>query len=605
LEGTLEFAILGPLHVEDAGRPYPIGSFKLAVVLGLLLCRANSVVSVVELGDALWGAAPPRTAHKNIQVYASALRRMLGQDQRASLEHRRPGYVLRIGSEQLDVLRFQQLVQGGRRAARGGNAVEADELLAAASRLWRGPVLPELGSVSMIAAEARHLREQYLAGYEDWVEARLLLGQHLQVTEEIGDLVREHPFRERLRHAQMLALYRSGRQVEALAQFDDMRQRLARELGLQPSPVLARLYEAILTGDETVAVRHASGLAPAGVRTASGKHSRLVRDVADFTGRAEEVAAVVASLDLAASGGVTVVSGAPGVGKTALAVHCLHRLGGRFQAGRILVSLRSADGSARADADLLGDLLRGTGATGVLPDDRDALATRLRESAPGKGILFVLDDAVSEEQVRSILPDLGDAPVLITSRRCLGGLDSAVHLRLEPLPEADATALLGRIIGVGRLAADPAATRRLVRICAGLPLLVRIVGAKLGMLDHLSLAAYADRLGDDRRRLDELVAGDLQVGARLAGWYRDLPAADQAAVRGLAAMPEGECTASELAGVLGTDAAAAERAIERLIEAHLAQVRGAEVEAHVLRRGLGYALNPLMRLFLAQQATSR
>jgi len=247
LESPLKFGILGPLEAQEAGQHLYIGSHKQRVVLALLLCRANRIVSTVALDDAVWGATPPRTAHKNLQVYVSALRKTIGTGG-PRLLHTPPGYTLRIEPEQLDVLQFHKFVEAGRRAASAGDAVTAASLLGQAIRVWRGPVLPELASVPAIAAEAKRLWDQYLYAYEDWAETMVDLGHHVQVVEGIDRLARRYPFRERLRRCQLLALYRSGRPTEALAQFEALRQLLARELGLSPSPVLARLYESILAG---------------------------------------------------------------------------------------------------------------------------------------------------------------------------------------------------------------------------------------------------------------------------------------------------------------------------------------------------------------------
>ncbi|WP_432838233.1 BTAD domain-containing putative transcriptional regulator [Dactylosporangium sp. CA-092794] len=571
-------------------------------MLGLLLCRANRTVSVAVLTEALWHDEPPRTAHKNIQVYGSALRKLLVAEDGAGprLRHNPPGYLIQIGPDQLDALQFAELARAGRIELRRGDAAAGADLLGQAVRLWRGPVLPELSSAQAVADEAEQLGEQYLSTYEDWAETKLALGHHTDLVEELNGLARHHPLRERLRHAQMLALYRSGRQTDALAQFDTMRQLLARELGLRPSPVLARLYEAILTGDPSLHVAALGRLRPASVRATTAERSSLIRDVGDFTGREHEVETLLDMVTRADHRGIAAISGPAGVGKTALAVHCAHRLGERFPDGRILGCLRASDGRARAAADVLGDLLRGIGLTGALPDTEEERAALLRESTAGRVMLLVLDDAVSETQVRSVLAAAGDSVVLVTSRRHLGGLESATHLVLEPLPEAEAVRLLGLLIGPERVAAEPEAARRLAEVCCGLPLAIRIVGAKLAGLRHLTLARYAERLTDERRLLDELVAGDLQLRPRLAVSYQDLTPDDRAALDLLAALTAPTFAVPEIAGSLGTDVSRAEVTIERLIEAHLVEaVEADDVEAH--SGGTRYSLSPLIRVFLRER----
>jgi Bacterial transcriptional activator domain/NB-ARC domain len=514
-------------------------------------------------------------------------------------------------------------------------------------------VLPDLASVPAVAAEAERLADRYLAVYEDWAEAKLAVGRHQDLVEGIDELVRRYPFRERLRQAQMLALYRSGRQAEALAGFDTMRQLLARELGLQPSPVLARLYESILSGDQALDVpareARTSEIRTPGLRIADARtpeirtqdtrtaevraqdtrtaearladvrpgdraesagpapmpadRTRLTRDLADFTGRAQDVSTLLGILGGPGPGRIAVVSGSAGVGKTALAVRCAHRLGERFPGGRVLAGLRAPGGSPRQVPEVLDDLLHGVGLTGELPDLPQDKAALLRATTTGRRPLFVLDDAVTETQVGAMLSLTGDSTVVITSRRHLGGVESAAHLALQPLTEAESVDLLGRLIGSGRVAAEPESTRRLAAICCGLPLAVRIVGAKLAGLRHLTLAHYAERLADERRLLDELAVGGLQLRSRLAASYQDLEPDDRTTLRCVAALAPRTFAAAEVARALGTGLAQAESAIERLIEAYVVEAQTEEVSAHSEQHEASYSLPSLIRVFVQEQGS--
>lgn len=586
---TVHFAILGTLEAHAGGRRLPLGPLKQRIVLGALLCYANKVVSVSALSDALWDDFPPRTAHKNIQVHISALRAAFGLSREAvaageaSLEHSAHGYVIRLGSDQLDALAFHELVRAGRSAARGGDSTAAAGLLGEAVRMWRGPALPDLVSARIIATEVEQLQEKYLVAYEDWAEAELALGRHAQLLDGIDELARRHPLRERLRHAQMLALYRSGRRAEALAQFDAMRLLLARELGLRPSPVLARFYEAMLSGGRALDLQPAdTGRGQSG--TAQPGHAETVgRDIGDFTGRRDDINDLIELLSGAVSGGAVggvtvVVSGMTGIGKTALAVHCAHRLAQAFPGGRFLVGLRAADGGPRSAPEVLGDL---------------------RESKMGPRTLFILDDAVTEAQVRTALSALGDCCVLVTSRRHLGGVESAVHVALEPLSDAESVELLGRLVGIDRIEAEPEMARRIARACGGLPLAIRIAGAKLAGLRHLTLARFAARLDDEERLLDELAVGDLELRSRLKASYESLDVVEQSTLRYLASPDCPTFVASEAAVWLGTDAARAEAAIERLVEARLVEVLGDEVSAHAVADAR-YRLPSLIRVYVRE-----
>lgn len=572
----VSFRILGALEADTGAQPLQLGPLKQRIVLGLLLCRANRIVSVDAFCDALWSGTPPRTAHKNLQVYVSALRKALrGADEHAApdlqvLVRRPPGYLIHVQADQLDLLRFEELARGGRLAARNGDSTQAAHLLGTAVGMWRGPALSDLSSVPALASEAEQLEDRYLTVFEDWCQAELALGHHAQHVDDIDELARRHPYRERLRHAQMLALYQSGRQAEALAQFDAMRQMLVRDLGMQPSPVLGRLYEAILSGDP--------GLDPAPAvrpRTVVVRPDRtqLPSDVADFTGREAQVRELTDAMVSADAHRITVVTGMPGAGKTALAVHCAHRVGPQFPDGRVLVRMRSGEGRPRAAADVLAELLRGTGFTGSLPRGLDERAALYRSQLADRRMLLVLDGALDEAQVRPMLPGAGESRVLATSRRRLVGLEAAEHLDLLPMSEAEALDLLGRLIGPGRVAAEPVTARSLVATCGLLPLPIRIVGANLSGLRHLTLAHYARRLADEGELLDELVAGDLRVRPRLDSSYRELQPGDRATLRRVGLLGDCAFSLQEAATVLGTGLSQAEKAVERLIASHLVLVQ--------------------------------
>jgi DNA-binding SARP family transcriptional activator len=582
-ESQLSFAILGALEVSAGGEPVDLGPAKQRTVLGLLLCRANQVVPVASLRDALWPDDAPRTARKNLQGYVSTLRKSIGAGPAGTgpLRHQPPGYLIRLDAAQLDSLAFLQLSAAGVAAARAGDARAAAGMLGRAVGMWRGPVLADLAGLPAIAAEQERLHEHYLTSFETWVEARLALGEHGELAPVIDEVVRRHPLRERLRHAQMLALYRAGRQSEALAQFDALRHLLARELGLPPSPVLTRLYESILAGDPHLdpPPARATGVVPDDLA-----RGHLPRDIDDFTGRTAAAADLVDVLDEAGPGGVVVLGGPAGVGKTALAVHCAHRLAGRFPDGRVLVTMRAADGTARDPADVVASLAR-----------------ELGPRPAGRSVLIVLDDAAGEAQVRAVLAATGDAVVLVTSRRHLAGLESVRHRVLDLMPDDEAVRLLATILGAQRVADEPAGASALVAACGGLPLAVRIAGARLAVLRHLTLARYAERLADDDRLLDELVAGDLEIRSRLEAWYRDLAPEDRRWVLRLAALPGATFSASRAAGRLGGDVVRAEHAIERLLEAHLVRVARNDVEAHTGNGGASYAVPPVLRVFLRHQ----
>jgi DNA-binding SARP family transcriptional activator len=244
---SVEFRILGPLEVVRDGQVVKLGGALQRTLLALLLTSANGVVSVDRLIDALWGERPPREAHNALQYHVSQLRKALGGPD--VIETREPGYVVRVSPDELDLLRFEQLVE----TAEGAPPERAARLLRDALGLWRGPPLADLKNEAFAQSEIRRLEEVRLTALERRVYADLALGRHALLIPELEALVHEHPYREHLRAALMRALYAAGRQAEALAAYRDARQTLVEELGIEPSPALQELEQAVLRQDPALA----------------------------------------------------------------------------------------------------------------------------------------------------------------------------------------------------------------------------------------------------------------------------------------------------------------------------------------------------------------
>ena len=249
----LEFRILGPLEVLDDGRPIALGGQKQRALLALLLLDAGRVVSIDRIVDALWGERPPKTAPTSLQNFVSHLRKALGAD---ILVTRPPGYLLRIAPEQLDLERFRMLVDAAKRSPVQERAAKLRQALT----LWQGPPLADFALEAFAQPEIGRLEELHLAAIEERIEAELAVGAHAEVVGELESLVEEHPLREGLRRQLMLALYRSGRQAEALQVYHDARRVLVDELGIDPSRSLQQLHGAILRQDAELDL---GGAAPA------------------------------------------------------------------------------------------------------------------------------------------------------------------------------------------------------------------------------------------------------------------------------------------------------------------------------------------------------
>jgi DNA-binding SARP family transcriptional activator len=569
----ISFSVLGPMTAElrtaesgDGPVELDAGPFKQRLLLALLLCRCNSVVLVEQLIDTLWWDGPPRTAHKNIQVYISHLRKLLTADGRPSrLRYRPPGYQLVLAPAEVDALRFEDLSRAGRLALRRGDAQGAAASMRQALGLWRGPALADLQLSPALRAEAARLDDRRLSVYEDWFEAELALGNHAEVLEQIEGVVRAHPLRERLRSHQLTALYRGGRQAEALAEYDNHRQLLAAELGLDPSPALRRLYQNILSGHPTLnapspaapspgapaagsaaemAVVLSDRLPPepdaevvahaAGLPTAQPQRSGLPRAAGDFTGRQDVLGEILAyfgpgsgSSDTGHLRRFAAIVGPPGSGTSTLALQAAHVLAPRFRDGPVLLPLRDEKGAPRPPAELVDDLLGRLDPRPAATRDRSTL---LRSRLAELQLLLILDGAAEEAQVRPLLPGAGDCSVILTSCRRLGGLDGVRRFLPGMFTEDEALELLGRLIGPDRVAQARPAARRIVTACGLLPLAVRIAGARLASLDHLPLDRFADRLEDADRLLDELTVGDLSVCDRFDRYLHGLEATERLAL---------------------------------------------------------------------------
>ncbi len=590
--GETTFAVLGPLEARRNGSLVPLGPFKQRVLLSLLLCHANRIVPVDQLSTAAWSEEPPRTALKNVQVYVSALRKnVLGTANRDRLTYRPPGYQLRLGPQHLDILDYETLARRGRQYLRDREITKAVDLLHEALKLWRGDPLPDMAQVPLISDELSRLHSERMSVYEDWAEAQLILGHHAHIIDSLEENVRSHPLRERLRSTQMIALFRCGRQSEALAQYEDMRQTLARDLGLQPSPVLERLYRAILAGAPSldsppsggpqhlgatlVGGPRRNGAALLRTRSSTGDGhdviahlSQLPRDLADFTGRRGTVQDILDVFRARRHSPPVVISGPAGTGKTALAVHAAHLLRERFPDGQLFVRLRTAGGRERSVPDVLAEILRTCGFDGDPPRRAGERVAACRAWLAERSILLILDEASTAAQIRPLLPGTGDNGVLITGRRRLSALESAHHVALEGFTPEEGVELLRRTAGAERVDADPTAALSVVGTCGNLPLAVRIAGARLAASRHVLLPLFADRLADEHSLLDELSVDDLSMRACAATYERDLGPDLWASLRRLGALPAGEFTVDDLAALIGSDARLAAGVADKLVEAH-------------------------------------
>ncbi|MET7986574.1 BTAD domain-containing putative transcriptional regulator [Streptomyces sp. NPDC005281] len=594
---SLRLNLLGSLRAFRGGLPLALGPLKQRLVLAVLLTRPNTPVSVEELTDAVWPDDPPRTARKNLQAYVSTLRRVLDPDDLDRLHHGPGGYVLRLTTEECDTLHFEELARRGDTEVRAGAPSHAARTYRQALDLWRHDPFSDLApraEVLRAAVERRHARR--LAVYEAWAEAQLEIGDPGPVADTVDEMVSRHPLRERLRAAQLTALHQVGRRTEALAAYDDCRQRLSRELGLEPGAALHSAYRSLL-----------DAMAPPRPRGAASRARLLPPDLADFTGRAGELDFV--SAQLGSEGGPPVlVTGAVGVGKTAFAVHVAHRLAERYPDGVVATRLCAEDGSTRPWASVLAELARSVGCTERLPADREEAATVWRSWLSGRRILLLLDDASDADALTPLLPPSGTAAALVTSRGRLPCLESAHRVELPPLSTEEGLGLLGGIIGRARLSAERAAAERIVAAAGHLPFALRAAGNRLSVLRHMPLGQYADRLEHPAEALDELASGGIGVRTRLVRAWSRLPAPARGSLRALAALPDVSFTLPAAAQCLGVAGRDAQRSLEELIDVGVLQPPSLpEVSAHTAAtpEAMRYELPWLTLLFAREQAAPR
>jgi DNA-binding SARP family transcriptional activator len=566
-----------------------IGAPKQRLLLAILLCRVNAIVSSVHLIDELWGEIPPRTARKNLQVYVSALRKIIGD----RIDFQGWGYRLRAEPAELDLLRFQQLARSGREAIRDGDQARAAALLGEAAGMWRDQPLAEFCHVPTINTAVRRLTDLHLAVYEDWAELEIELGRHAEVLPGLDALAARHPTRERLAAARMTALARCGRTTEALSHFEALRRRLAAEMGIEPSPVLKALYREILGGERRAENAARRGPAAKPVPAAA---NQLPRDIADFVGREPQLTGI---LDDPAQ--VTLITGEIGIGKTALAVRAAHLLAPAFPDGALMVTLRRRGGGPRAIADVQRELLSAVGPDVAAVRDEDVLASVWRSRLAGRKVLLVLDDAPDEAAVRMLLPGTAASRVLVTSRSRLSGLESVARIGLGELSTDEGVEFLCRLIGRGRVLGDLAAVHAILHRYGRSPLTLRLLGGRAAGLPHVPLARLAERLERAPSVLDEFVAGDVSLRARFEEGYNRPSWAHRDAFRILGSLAGPPFGHEELIEALAAGAgAAAERVIESLLEANVLSVPDCVPDDEVTAHSLRYGMSPLAHRFAAE-----
>ena len=527
MTASLEIRLLGPFEVLVGARPAEVTGPKRHALLALLALRGGRMVPVEVLVDAVWGEQVPAAPRNAVQHHVSRLRTALGAESIAAAPD---GYAL-VGAT-VDALRFEELLARARSAGRAGDAGQAAELVARALALWRGRPLQGLPDSPWVDAEAARLEGLRTDALEEQFEAALALGEHVEVVGRIRRVLAEHPFRERLWEQLMLALYRSGRQAEALEAFGQARRVLAEQLGVEPGPGLQRLQAAILAHDPALA----------SLPVAAAPRGRLPAPVTSLVGRQQ---ALAEAAELVGRHRLVTLIGPPGVGKSRLALEAARAVQHDFAGGVWFVELARA---ARP-ADVARVVARTLDARGPAPS-RDPLA-RVVQRLGQANVLLVLDgcEPVIEEAARVAAGVLAACPgvrVLATSREVLH-LEGEVRLVVAPLAVPAAGADPGQLaasesvrlflerarasrpslpLTEDRIALAAAICRRL----DGLPLAIELAAARVSVLGLREILAALE----SRRPLFVEARDRRAVAQRylrtVVAWSHDLLGADEKAL---------------------------------------------------------------------------
>ncbi|MFF1815893.1 BTAD domain-containing putative transcriptional regulator [Kribbella sp. NPDC058245] len=554
VDGPLRIRVLGPLDVWHGGIPVPIGAGPQRILLARLALAAGTTVSQAELIDLLWPDDVPRNAASLLQTRVARLRRLLetGSPAPEVIVGSSSGYRLAAAPDGLDLLAFRALTTDAVQAEPEvalGKLVEAVEL-------WRGTIDVEVIDTSPLYVA---ISNEYAAAVRDLAGLARDLGEPERALRALRDLAGQRELDEPLHAELILTLAAADRQAEALATYDRIRSALAGQLGIDPGEGLRAAHLEVLR------------------RGASAQPERAVVQQTpsappDFVGRADELSAICTAVGRpgALSSRAVLISGIPGVGKTALALAAAHRLRSQYPDGQLYADLRGADAVAPEPLQILGRFLRALGIPGRrIGTDAAEAAALLRSELADRRMLILLDNAQDAAQIRPLLPGAGGSDVIITCRRRLPDLATTHVVDLEPLPHDDAVLLIAATAGTRRLDDDRSGVSALAEACARLPLALRIAGARLATRRQWTVADLAHRLEDGNRRLTELSLGESSVLSSFDLSYADLSADAQRAFR-LCSLHPGDDFSAESAGVLlGVPTAAADRVLEVLLEANM------------------------------------
>ncbi len=602
-------SLLGPLQVirgDDIATP---SAGKLRQLLSLLALCANGIVRTEQIIEELWEQCPPVSVSTTLQTYIYLLRKDLdlgrsqptrvsgaGESWQPSLQTSASGYQLSLEPGMLDSLRFEQLAERGRVTLDAGKTAAAADTLAEALRLWRGPALVDVTCGPLLQAEVLRLEENRKSTLENRIDADLALGRHMELLGELTALTAKHPTHEGFPARLMKALYRAGRRSDALGVYQRLRYSLADELGLDPSADIRQLHQSILNADPLLDMPKPEKVtAAAPVRVVP---SQIPASIPMIVGRTQQLAEILDLLTAPSHDhpSVVMIAGPPGSGTTSICTHVSRQVRECYPDGQFFARMLDHEGRRVSPAKVLEDFLRAIG----VPEDRmpPSVVERayvFQEWARSRKTLVMLDDVVDISQVDWLLPANPDSALLVTCRRRLSIPSVTTLVNIPPLSVEEGVQLLIHLMGRERVEREPAAARRLVDLCDGLPAALQGAAACLLVRPHWTLERLVARkeyeLAVSATATVEPADDPMSIWASVKRTYQIVPRPAQIALGRLTTLPATVVSLDLAASALGIDEHLAESILEELVEFQLL-----ETESDAEREnGLDYWFLPTLR----------
>lgn len=595
----MQISVLGPLRVDADSGPVTIRSAIQQNLLAVLLVHVNQPIPADSLVHWVWGAVSPGKTTANLRVHLHHLRRLLGAE---AISHEPGGYRLVIDAHDVDAQRFRDGVDRARRSLSDGLLHESHRTFHDSLRLWRGSAYSTCRDPQPVAREAAALDALRLDAQEELLGVDIELGRYAEASATATALAAANPLRESLHEKAMRGLYLAGRSADALTLYERFRQGLRAELGVDPGSSLRLLYQQILrgelrsAGDDRVRVTAPAAPAPVPSSAEPASPAQLPAPTGTLVGRDAELRKLdqLGSVGSAATAPPVALIGPAGVGKTALLLHWADRVRPSYPDGQLFMDLSGFGPAAPLPtAEALEGFLLALGVSaGRIPGRMDQRAALFRSLVSRRRMLLVLDNAVSSEQVRPLLPGAGPSRTLITSRRRLDGLaarEDAVLLAIEPLDPGHSRELL--VAGGGTKLGDEGIDV-VVEMCAGLPLALRIAATRLR--GSLSARDLARRLSDERTRLSALSIEDDTMAVRAAFQvsYQPLPSPAARMFRLIGLHAGRTPSLSACAALAGLPVDEAHAQLDALVAAHLLREDSTD----------RVAMHDLVRVYAREQA---